>query len=328
MGYRPCPACKPDGDAPEPDGAPEAKAKAAARPGRPSGPARKPSEEQDRQTEETGLARWKKAGVDPPAVTPGGRFLLFGKLPPDRAKALLKAMDAQVNPLRVLLQGIPSAGSVLAGPEKIGLYVFLDEDDYLAFVRANEGREVEPGTLAHGNLVVESPYLAAVDPLKGGDEPKGASRKARSKRDEEPSGPGRTLAGLLVEQLGVSAAAGAPRWASLGLGAYLSSLVEPRSPYYRQIRSDLGELYRQGWMSKTREALAGEGDAERIRAVGFGLVEFLGANYRPFLPLFLGEMAQDPKRFDDVIQKNLGATPEEFFQVWGGFVASRYGRGR
>jgi mono/diheme cytochrome c family protein len=295
--------------------------------------ARKKPEELDRQTEQTGFARWKQASSSVPTVTPGGRFLLFSKLPPERARNLLKTLDAQVNPLRVILQGVPESLKVLAGPEKISLYVFDDEKGYIAFVRANENREVEAGTHAHANLGVESPYLAAVDPLKGGEEPKATSsrKSARRKRPAEPTGPDRTLAGLLSEQLGsgVAASSGqAPRWLSLGLGAWTSSQVEPRSGYYRGLRAEVANLYLQGWVSKTRELLAGEGDTDRIRAVGFSLLEFLGASNRAFIPVFIQGVVQDPRQFDDLIQQNLGASPDEFFQAWGSFVATRYGRGR
>jgi hypothetical protein len=296
--------------------------------------ARKKPEELDRQTTETGLSRWKKASSSAPTVTPGGRFLLFGKLPPERAKAVLKVMDAQVNPLRGLLQGVPSAAGILAGPEKVSLYVFNDDNGYIAFVRANENREVEAGDRAHARLDVESPYLAAVDPLKGGDEPKAASARkaARGRRGgEEPGGPGRSLAGLLAEQLAagaVSTSGQSPRWLSLGLGAYMASQVEPRSAYYRGLRSEVADLYVQGWMTRTRELLAGEGEADRIRAVGFSLLEFLGLTNRAFVPYFLHEIVKDPKQFDTIIQQALEATPDQFFQAWGSFVASRYPRGR
>jgi hypothetical protein len=288
--------------------------------------AKKSPAELDQQTEAVGRERWKKASSAAPMVAVGGRFLLFSTLPPDRAKALLKTLDAQANTLRGFLQ---ANRGPLAGPEKISLYVFGDAKGYIEFVRANEGREVEPGTEAHANLGVESPYLAAVDPLKGADEP--AASKRRTKKDEEPGGPDRTLAGLLAEQLaaGAVAAAGqAPRWLSLGLGASMASAVEPRSPYYHDLRGRAFDLYRQGWMTKTRELLGGEGDAEQIRAAGFSLIEFLSATNRAFLPPFAHAMIQDNKQFDTVIQKNLGATPEQFFRAWGQFVVTRYGRGR
>jgi hypothetical protein len=340
-GYRPCPVCKPDATAAQPENksegartkAPSAPAAELTRPASSAPPesrrreqAKKASGELDEQTKAVGLSRWKKASSEVPSVTAGGRFLLFSTLPPERAKTLLKTLEAQALALRSFLQATTGP---LAGPEKISLYVFRNEKGYIEFVRANEGREVEAGTTAHAKLGVESPYLAAIDPLKGGDEPAPSRKKA--KRDDDSAAPERTLAGLLTEQLasGAVASAGeAPRWLSLGLGAWMASAVEPRSPYYRSLRATVFELYRQGWMTKTREGLGGQSDSEQIRAVGFSLIEFLSATNRAFLPYFAREMIQDNRQFDNVIQMNLGVTPEQFFQVWGEFVAARYGRGR
>lgn len=290
--------------------------------------ARKPAAELDQQTEQVGRSRWKKASSDEPEVAAGGRFLLIGSLPADRSKALLKTLDAQAGSVRGLLG--PLAGA-LAGPEKITVFVFRDEKPYIEFVRGNEGREIEEGTTAHANLGVESPYLAAIDPLKGEGEPAGTKKASRTRRDEAPGGPDRTLAGLLTEQLAAGAVASAgesPRWLSLGLGAYLASSLEPRSAYYREQRNRVLDLYRQGWMTRTRELLGGQGDTEAIRAVGFSLIEFLISTNRAFVPPFAREIIKDNKQFDNLIQQNLNATPDQFFQTWGEFVATRYGRSR
>lgn len=293
--------------------------------------AKKAPGELDGQTRETGLSRWKKSTSEVPEVVAGSRFLLFGKLPSDRAKALLKSLDGQAAMLQKLLR---TPDGPLAGPEKISLYVFTDEKGYIEFVRANEGREVEAGVEAHANLGVESPYVAAVDPLKGGEEPpatRGKSSRSRKDRDE-PEGPSpRSLAALLAEQLasGAASAAGqAPRWLSLGLGAFMASALEPRNPYYQSLRGRVFDLYRQGWMTRTRELLAGQGDTEDIRAIGFGLIEFLMASNRAFFPPFARAIIEDNKQFDNLIQQNLGASPENFSRAWGEFVATRYGRSR
>ena len=121
---------------------------------------------------------------------------------------------------------------------KISLYVFNDAVGYVEFVRTIENREVETGTQGNANLGVEEPYLAAIDPLNGRDDPFLNRKPARSKtrKNDEATGPERTLAGLLVEQFAVGAVpranSKAPRWLSLGLGAFgLSSRAADKSLY-------------------------------------------------------------------------------------------------
>jgi mono/diheme cytochrome c family protein len=293
------------------------------------------NEERDKQALDVALERWKKASSKTtPELTPDKHFLLFSNLPKDRAKQILKAMEVQYTRVGQLLG--PAAASTLGGPEKISLYVFNDRNSYIEFIRANENREVDDEVEAHGNLAVETPYLAALDPLGGGEDPHAgsASKKSagRSKRDEEPTGPTRSLVGLLAEQLGVGVASQSgkpPRWLALGLGAFLGSAVEPRSPYYRKLRNEVSEAYQQGWSPKVQEALGGEGEPLRIRAIGFSMMEWLnGAARQAFAP-FVREMLEGGEKLDPTVQGIFGgATRDQFLSEWGGWVVSHYGRGR
>ncbi|MEO6810767.1 MAG: c-type cytochrome domain-containing protein, partial [Isosphaeraceae bacterium] len=234
-------------------------------------------EERDEKAKGVALDRWKKASSKAsPEMTSGKNFLVFGNLPPARAEALLKALDGQLANIRGLLG--QAAAPALNGTEKISLYVFNEPNAYVEFVRALESRELEPGDEAHGRLDVQTPYLAAVDPLNGADEPEAPKRS--KKRDNEPAAT-RSLAGLLTEQLASAAVASSgkpPRWLSLGVGAYLGSLVEPRAPHLKQLREEALDRFR---LNKVTESLGGEGDSAQLKAVGFSLCEWLGNAYRP-----------------------------------------------
>ena len=289
-------------------------------------------DQRDKKAEAVALERWKKASSSAAfVVTPEKHVLLFSNLPPLRAKALARAIETQADNVRRFL-GTPGAPS-LNGPEKLSVYVFNELNAYAEFVRAVEGREVERGDEAHGKLDVETPYLAAVDPLGGRDEPAGAKKAAKSKKDDEPSGPGRSLAGLLTERLAASAVQQAgkpPRWLSLGLGAYFAQGVEPRSPYFADLRATAFAKYRQGWRTKATEALGGEGDAASIRAVGLSLVEWLASQGRPMLSGFSSGMMEGQGQLDEMIRQAFGmdANRDQFLAAWGEFVGSRGTRGR
>jgi hypothetical protein len=206
---------------------------------------------------------------------------------------------------------------------------------YVEFVRGFENRELESGAETHANFAVDNPYIAVVDPLQGAEEAvtKPAKKSSRSKRaaaEDAPTGPDRSLAGLVSESLGVgvvSSAGKPPKWLSLGTGAFLASRVEPRSPYYRELRSEAYTAFEQG-RSKVREAIGGEGDNQRIRAVGFSLVEWLATAQQARLPLFVREMAEGGEKFDDAVQGIFSAPPDQFLDYWSNFVATRYGRRR
>jgi mono/diheme cytochrome c family protein len=286
--------------------------------------AKLPPEQRDAKAREVALERWKKASSKTtPELTTDKHFLLFGNLPKKRAESTLKTLEAQLGALRGLLG--PRAAA-LNGPEKISVYVFNDANAYAEFVRAIENREVEAGDEAHGRLDVETPYLAAADPLGGRDEP---ARKPGRSKGEDAAGAERSLAGLLTEQLATAATAAAgkpPRWLSLGLGAFFGSRVEPGSPYYRRLRSEAAEQLRIGWTAKANEALGGEGGTQRLRAMGLSLVEWLAALGGPMLRGVLGGLLDGQEKLDDVIKAGWGpsATRDQFIGVWGEYVASHY----
>ena len=116
-------------------------------------------------------------------------------MPKDRATNLLKVMEGQYAKLLRVLPG----GKGVAGPEKIGLYVFKRRKGYTEFVRTVENQEVDNGDEARAKLNVESPYVVAVDPLAGAAEPAGSTSKkgGRTKKggDDSPGGPERGARG-------------------------------------------------------------------------------------------------------------------------------------
>lgn len=299
--------------------------------------ARQSPEERDKKIEETAIERWKKASARvTPQVTSGKNFLLFSNLPKPRAERLLKTMETQRTTIGNVLGR--EAAQVLSGPEKISLYVFNDPASYVEFVRSVESREGEPGVESHGRLDVEQPYIAAVDPLNGGEEAAPVkSRTSRSKKTQdkdEESGPDRSVAGLVSEALGsaaINSAGKPPRWLSQGFGVFLSSQIDPRdSSYYEKLRRTVAQQYTLGWETKASEALGGEGDPETIRAVGFSLCEWLASSFRPQFPFFIQGMLQGGEKFDDTIRACFGeeVTRQDFLNQWGNFLVVRYGAGR
>ncbi len=299
-------------------------------------------EERDKKLVEVATERWKKASSKTtPTLSSGKNFLLFSNLPKDRTDRVLKALDTQ----KLLLANIlgPASNNALNGNEKISIYVFNDLSSYVEFVRSVENREIEQGVEAHGKLDVEQPYLAAADPLNGGQEAAPAATSPTTKKpsktkkaavEETHDGPDRSLSGLLSEQLGVSATTASgksPRWLSYGIGAYVASKVDsPGSGYYRKLRETAFEKSLQGWESKANEALGGEGDPETIRAIGFSLCEWQVTALPRFFPMFVRGMLQGGEKLDDVVRGCFGeqTTRQIFLEQWGGFVASRYSRRR
>ena len=173
---------------------------------------------------------------------------------------------------------LPKGLSALSPNERIGL---LRVQGRFRLVRRVRPDQREPGTgdaeQAQGQpgWTVESPYVVAVDPAGGNEElldhrpPRKATRKKKS--DESASGPERTLAAVLTEQLAAATANRAgkpPRWVSLGLGAFLASHVDsPSSPYYRRLRAETAESIRIGWQVKAKnEVLGAEASFETTRA--------------------------------------------------------------
>jgi hypothetical protein len=289
-------------------------------------------DERDRRLEAKARERWTQAGQkDLPKATPSPAFVLFGDLPDDRAKAALRVLEAQRLDLLRLLG--PELAGPLDGPEKVSVYVFREPGAYTEFVRGVERREIELGTEAHARLTGEAPYLAAVDPLRGGEEPKAARpRPGAARKGEEPTGPTRSLSGLLAEALGagtVASNAKAPRWAADGVGAWLAARVEPRSPYITSLRHEAAEQIRLGWTTRVTEALADQGAPEVIRGVGLSFCEWQANRFAPVFPTFLREITKrGGMQLDAVIRDCFGmdVTRDVFLQEWGGFVAAAYGR--
>lgn len=290
-------------------------------------------DQRDKQAEQVARDRWKKA--DPkadPEMVAGPHVLLFGNLPRSRANQAIKALETSFGTLQRLLG--EAADPWANGQEKISLYVFNDAKTYVEFVRAVETREVEAGVEGHANLGAETPYVAVIDPLNGRDDPYLGKRPPKPKRGEEPSGPPRTLPGLLAEKFAVGAVERStgkpPRWLSLGLGAFVASAFEPRSPYEQHLRVEAAQQYQLGWMAKANQALGDDLDEEKLRAVGFSLVEWLEAAQRPVFQPFIVSMLAGKEKLDDTLKALWGdqARREDFVQLWGAWIASSYPRGR
>ncbi len=290
--------------------------------------ARMTPEARDGHVEKVGRDRWKKvSSKTTPEVTPSDHFLLFGNLPEERASATLKGMEAQYGQLRNLLS-TPKAPA-LDWAEKVSLYVFSDENSFVGFVRGVENREIEPGDQATSDLKGTEPYVAAIDPLGGRDEPSGSSSRktARSKRDGSGAGASRSLGGVLTEQFAIGClkqAGDPPRWLTLGLGAYLAAQVEPRHPYFQGLRKQAFVLCERSWPTMATEALGGEGNSDDVRAVGFALIECMASTARPALPAFVRGMLGGQAKLDDVIQSVLKWDRNQFLMASGQWIGMRY----
>lgn len=286
--------------------------------------------ERDQKSIAAGIDRWKKANVKTkPETTPGDHFLLLSNLSESRAKQVLKDMEKEYNVLKAMLSrpGKPA----LEFPEKISLYVFKDRIGYVEFVRTIENREIDDGVQADANLGVESPYVASVDPLAGRDDFASERTEKRSKKKSEVGGPERTLAALLTEQLAFAAtnqAGKPPRWLSLGLGAFLASKLEPRSPYYRRLRVVTVEQQQLGWISKVNDALGGQTEDDKVRAIGFSLLEWLASAFPAQYPRFVRGMLEGQEKLDDGIGVVFNSSREQFLNAWEQWVVGHYGQAR
>jgi hypothetical protein len=293
--------------------------------------AKVPTQERDKTITATGLDRWKQANPKlKPDVTPSDHFVMFSTAPHDRATSTLKVMEAQYGHLKRLL-GSPSTDWV----EKVSLYVFPSRKDFIEFVRAVENREAETDMLSTARFAVPQPYLAIVDPAGGKDEPGTGKRKGRSRRGEdsgaESGGSDRTLAGVLAEALGSATVAGsgaAPRWLALGIGSYMSSQLEPRSQYYRQLRQTAFANFDQGWKTKANEALGGTAQItnDGFHSIGFALVEAMMSGMRDGFPTFVRGMLEGGEKLDEMLEQVYGGSREEFLEGTGDWVAEHYGR--
>ena len=287
-----------------------------------------PVKERDKQVIEAGLARWKQSGAKQKAeVVPGTHFIAFSNLPADRANGALKGLETQYNHLKRLL-----GTAAMDWPEKVSVFAFNNNNEFVEFVRSLEGREVdaqEPRLSVRFN--VPQPYIATVDPAGGKkEEPR---RRARGKKAEESEGAAaeRTLMGLLIEGLGsgsVAVAGNAPRWLREGIGTFMAATAEPRSPYYRQLRQTAFRAFDQGWQTKATQALGDQLPGEEFRAVSFALVEcMMRSEFGEDFPSFLHAMLEGGQgATDDVLRNVYNGTREEFLNLTGQWVATHYGR--
>jgi len=288
-------------------------------------------QERDKKTREFGLARWKQADAKvKPAIASSDHFIMFSSLPGERTTKDLKILDRQYTHLKNLL-GSPTMDWV----EKVSLFVFTRRSDFIEFVRTVESREVDADTVSTAKLSGAQPYVAVVDPLGGKKEEPAPKRKTRAKRGEERDGSAsdRSLAGLLTQALGSAAVAAAgepPRWLKDGIGTYLAAQVEPRSPYYQQLRQNAFAKFQQGWDTKATETLGGTDKiaADDFHAVSFALVEsMLSSELRPGFPTFVNGMLGGAGKLDEMLRKVYEYESREIFlDDTGEFVATRYGR--
>jgi len=295
--------------------------------------ARLPQAERDKEVEAAGLRRWKQANPRlKPDVVAGEHFVMFSNVPRDRATSTLKVMETQYGQVKRIL------GTASNWVEKVGIYVFASRKDFIEFVRSVESRDVDGDELSSGRLAVPQPYVAVVDPQGARtQEPGAGKRRARSKRGQEGPAEGisaadRTLNGLLTEVLGssaVTAAGNPPRWLAVGIGNYLAAQVEPRSPYYRQLRQTALANYQQGWAVRVNEAMGGSDQITvgSLHAVGFALVEAMMSTEltRRYFPAFVSGMLQGGDKIDDTLRRVLRGNREEFINDTGEWVAAHYG---
>ena len=276
--------------------------------------------------------RWKQANPKlKPEIVPGEHFVMFSNLPSDRATSTIKVMETQYGHLKKLL-GSPA--------DRLGR-----KSEPLCLLQSERLHRVCPNGRVARSRCRRSVVREVVDPATvpggrrsgggqergtGGREAEGAVETRRGS-DAESGGADRTLAGVLTEALGtgvVASSGNAPRWLAEGIGSYLAAQVEPRSPYYRQLRQTAFANFDQGWKTKASEALGG-GDqitADGVHAIGFALVEAMMSEMRQGFPAFVNGMLQGGDKLDEVLQEVYGGTREEFLDGTGDWVASHYGR--
>jgi hypothetical protein len=292
--------------------------------------AKVPMQERDKNVEAVGLERWKLSNLKvKPEVVRGEHFMLFSNLPSDRASSTLKVLDKQPGHLKRYV-GLPASERV----EKISVFVFSNKKAFIEFVRSIEKPEIEADTQTWGQLSVDQPYLAVVDPA-GGKETGASKRKGgRSRRNDEKEDSGgsdRTLEGLLTEALAkatLESAGKPPRWLVEGIASFFASQVEPRSQLYRQLRQTAFANFGQGWETKANNAM-GQTDqaatAESIHGIGFALVEAMMSEMRQGFPAFVRGMVRDGTKLDETLQQVYGGARSEFLDGTGEWVAAHYG---
>jgi hypothetical protein len=296
-----------------------------------------PADQRDKMVEDVGLKRWKQASPKTtPEVTAGAHFLLFSRLPKDRASAASKAAETAYTQLRTILSrpGAPA----LDWAEKTSLFVFNNASSLVEFVRSQENRELDSGETGTANFGTKEPYVAVLDPLGGRDEPAtapGARKSPRARRGGDDSGGSeRNLAGLLAEQLalGVLKAEGkenTPIWLSRGVGAYFAAASDPRSTYVHRLRAGAAEQFQIGWVARANDALGGQLRIDETRAVGYAIVDWMAHDprSRARFPAFVqGMLASGPTKLDEVLQNVLNGGRQDLYESSGQWITEHYGR--
>jgi len=290
-------------------------------------------DEQLKRIEEAGLERWSKTNADlKPEIASSEHFVIFGVMPKERATATLKTMEGVLGQLKRAV-----SPDVAKWGERVSLYVFPEERDYVEFIRTFKKREVSAGEAGDTDLKTQQPYVAIADP--GAEEPETAApRRGGSRRrggaDAPEANDRRTAAGLLTENLvgaAVMAYGKSPAWLADGLALYLAEQAERGGSRYQRLRAIAFDAFRQGWATKATETLGGgrEMSADEFKAISFALVECLASpQYQRLFPAFAKGMSQGPEKFDDVVKEVYGAPRDVFLNVTGEWIATAYGNVR
>lgn len=269
------------------------------------------------------------ASKEEPQSTPSNHFILFGKLPEERIKPTLDTLEREYTTLTSLFKR-PGAPPVLDPGLKISVLVFNESQPFAEFLQVKLNQKYEDGKVGVSKLDGIEPFIAVIDPLGGNPEPE--KPKGRRKKSDVATGPERSLAGLLAEQLGRGIADKAgklPPYMTLGIGALSSARVDSGSPYFTRLRRTVADQMRLGWDAQANKAMGNEGEEETIRAMGFSLLEWMATTpaLRNRIPYFLyGLQNQGATELDKVITQVFSMQREPFYAAWGNFVMTRYGR--
>ena len=294
------------------------------------------AESATRRSKPLACERWKQANPKlKPEIVPANISSCSATCPRDRATSTLKVMETQYGHLKRLL-GSPATDWV----EKVSLYVF-SKSEGLHRVRPHGGeptrsrsrRSRVARSSRSPNRTWRSSIRRGARRRAGGRQAAGTVETRRRRRTRKTAARIERLVGLLTEALGaasvVASAGNAPRWLALGLGSYMAAQVEPRSPYYHQLRQTAFANFDQGWKTRANEALGG-GDqitADGVHAVGFALVEAMMSGDASGLPGLRQGHARRAGRSSMRCSKRSTAAPARSSSTGTGeWVAAHYGR--
>ena len=299
---------------------------------------------QDRQDAAAGArqerrSRWPRTleAANPklkPEIVPGEHFMMFSNLPSERASSTLKAHGKTVRPLEEATSVCPRP----IGLKKSASIVFSNRKDFIEFVRTVEKHEVEADTLSSGQLSIDQPYLAVVDPA-GGKKEEPASRQAEGRRTIQTRrrrGDGQRRRGSKPGRNSHRGVGQVPRWRppanrragwrwasaltwlakSSRRATITGNCVKPPSPI--SVRAGRPGRTRR-WAEPTRSPRTA------IHAVGFALVEAMMSEMRQGFPAFVNGMLQGGKSSMRCFKQVYGGTRDEFLDGTGEWVASHYG---